>query len=369
VDSTGAAALTSWNFDLLAIALFLLIAFVYVRGWLRIRQRVIGEYDKERLAAFLAGLALVFVATESPLDTFDRFYLAAHMSQHLLLMMFAPPLILIGHPTLPLLRGLPKPFVKEGLGPFLTWPALRRVLKRLVSPPVAWVLFTGSTIFWHLAWPYEAALRSPAIHALEHASFFWTGILFWWPVIRPAPGKSRWPDWALIPYLLASDLVNTGISIFFVFSGRLLYPSYHSLDDQVLAGLIMWVPGSTVYLIPAFVITMRVLTSPKLRRQGERMTRVPQAVQSSRLFPVVRFRRAAQVFMLLVAIAVLADGFLGTQVAPMNLAGFLPWIHWRFFSLLALLAVGNLFIWLVRLRWSAISEEKFCRLDCAGRAH
>jgi cytochrome c oxidase assembly factor CtaG/polyferredoxin len=354
VDSLGAAALTSWNLDPLAIALLLLIALIYIRGWLRIRQRVLGEYDKERLAAFLAGLALLLIATESPLDTFDHFFLAAHMTQHLLLMMFAPPLILIGHPTLPLLRGLPKPFVKEGLGPFMTWPPLRRAFQFLVAPLVAWSLFAASTVFWHLPWPYEAGLRTPWIHGLQHASFFWTGILFWWPIIRPVPGKSRWPEWVLIPYLLASDLVNTGISIIFVFSGRVLYPSYEAihassvraLDDQTLAGLIMWVPGSVVYLIPAFVIAMRLLAGPKLRKQREKMKRVPARMPTSRVRSSVvlpNLRRAAQVAMLLLAIAVMADGFFGRQIAPMNLAGVLPWIHWRFLVIAALLAVGNLF--------------------------
>lgn len=352
--SLGGAALTSWKFDPLAIALLLFIAIIYVRGWLRIRQRVIGEYDKERLAAFLAGLTLLFIATESPLDTFDHFFLSAHMAQHLLLMMFVPPLILIGHPTVPLLRGVPKTFVKEALGPFMTWPALRRLFRLLTAPPAAWGIFAASTIFWHLPGPYEAGLRSPWIHALQHASFFWTGILFWWPVIRPVPGKSRWPEWVLIPYLLASDVVNTGISVIFVFSGRMLYPSYGAihasgmkpLDDQTLAGLIMWVPGSVVYLIPAFVIAMRILSGPKLRKTGEGMQRVvgrPAVAGIRRRVVWPRLRRAAQVAMLVLAVAVMADGFFGRQIAPMNLAGLLPWIHWRFLDVAALLMVGNLF--------------------------
>ncbi|MBV8819731.1 MAG: cytochrome c oxidase assembly protein, partial [Acidobacteriaceae bacterium] len=216
MDSTSAAALTSWTIDPFAVALLLAIAAVYVRGWLRVRRLVHGEHDQERLVAFLAGLSLLFIATESPLDAFDHIFLAAHMTQHLLLMMLVPPLILFGHPTVPLLRGLPKPFVKEGLGPFLACPALRRVMRFLVAPPVAFLLFAFSTIFWHLPFAYEAALRSTALHGLQHASFFWTGILFWWPIIRPLPGKSAWPEWMNIPYLLAADLVNTGLSAVFV---------------------------------------------------------------------------------------------------------------------------------------------------------
>lgn len=353
MNSASAAALTSWDISPFPLALLLATAAVYLRGWLRGRQLVRGEHDKDRLTAFLAGLLLLFVATESPLDAFDHLSLAAHMTQHLLLMMFIPPLLLFGHPALPLLRGLPKSFVKEGLGPFLAWPALRCVLRYLIAPPLAWILFALSTILWHLPFFYEAALSSSFIHGLQHASFFWTGILFWWPIIRPFPGKPQWPEWVAIPYLLAADIVNTALSAFFVFSGRVLYPSYAAIhassmsaqDDQTLAGLIMWVPGSIVYLIPAFVIAMRLLTGPRLRTPPEKMQRVAPRERTpaatSALLP--KFRRPAQIAMLLVAIAVMADGFFGRQIAPLNLAGVLPWIHWRALSVLALLAIGNLF--------------------------
>ncbi len=385
MESFGAAALTSWDIRPFSLALLLAAAAVYIRGWLRGRKIVRGEHDGERLTAFLSGLLLLFIATESPLDAFDHFFLAAHMAQHLLLMMLVPPLLLLGHPTLPLLRGLPKHFVRGGLGPFLSWPTLRRLFRFLIAPPVAFVLFAFSTIFWHLPPFYEAALRSSWVHGLQHASFFWTGIFFWWAVVRPMPAKSLWPEWAVIPYLLAADLLNTGLSAAFVFSGRVLYPSYEALhassmsaqDDQTLAGLIMWVPGSLVYLIPAFVFAMRLLAGPKLRKPAEKMVRV-------RLRPVVpapaktawlpRLRRPAQVLMLSVAVAVMADGFFGTQIAPLNLAGVLPWIYWRFLSVVALLTIGNLFcmacpfmlvrdlgrkVFPAKLRWPAALRNKW----------
>ena len=286
-------------------------------------------------------------------DAFDSLYLSAHMTQHLLLMMVAPPLILLSHPTVPLLRGLPKAFVKEGLAPFLSWPVLKKIAGALVYPPVAWGAFAFSTIFWHLPQFYELALHSPAWHGIQHACFFWTGILFWWPVLQPTPGKPRWPVWTKIPYLLFADLLNTGISAFFVFSGRLLYPSYGlvragnfgAIDDQTVAGLIMWVPGSIIYLVPTFILAMRLL-SPAQRRTAHRMERMPRRVRAVSRFSLRRVhpaRRAMQYGMLLLAILVMADGWFGTQVTPLNLAGILPWIHWRALSILALLTVGNLF--------------------------
>src|SRR6185437_14643198 len=301
--------------------------------------------------AFLGGLAVLFVATESPLDTFDSLFLSAHMTQHLLLMMVAPPLILRGDPVLPILRGLPRRFVKEGLGPFLTWTPLRKAARFLTSPVFAWCAFAFSTLFWHLPKYYELALHFGFWHGVQHASFFWTGILFWWPIIQPGPGRRKWAAWIAVPYLLFADILNTAISAFFVFSGHLLYPTYEAVrasslsaqDDQSLAGLIMWVPGSLIYLVPAFVLAMRIFSSPAITAAPVRTARARRTGGPSLRLILPPLRRAAQVVMLLIAIAVMADGFYGPQVAALNLAGIFPWIHWRALSILALLVVGNLF--------------------------
>jgi cytochrome c oxidase assembly factor CtaG len=352
MESLATAALTSWTLDARAIALLLATALIYVRGWLRGRGIIRDERDWGRLSAFLGGLLLVFLATESPLDAFDSLFLTAHMTQHLLLMLFAPPLVLLGAPLLPMLRGLPKTFVKEGLAPFLTWHPLKHFFGWLTSPPVAWTVFVFSSVFWHLPMFYELALGSPVWHGVQHASFFWSGILFWWPIIQPGPGKQKWPTWVAIPYLLFGDIVNTVIAAFFVFSGTLLYPSYAlvragsmtALEDQSLAGLIMWVPGSIVYLVPAFVFMGRVVSGQR-RREIPAIRVKKQAARTRSKFwsQAPKARRIAQWAMLLLAAVVMADGFRGTQVAALNMAGVLPWIHWRALSVLALLVVGNVF--------------------------
>lgn len=355
MNPVASAALASWALSPWPIALLLLVACVYFRGWRLVRRQIHHPRDLARLLCLLAALAVLFLAGESPLDSFDSLFLSAHMAQHLLLMMVAPPLLLLGHPLVPLLRGLPKAFVKEGLGPFLAWPPLRRVFGALVSPPAAFALFSISTVFWHLPRFYQLALASPALHGLEHACFFWTGILFWWPVIQPGPSRPpgrpnpRYPRWTAIPLLLAGDIVNTVLSAFFVFSGRILYPVYEVVragrmgaqEDQTLAGLIMWVPGSIIYLVPALAIAVSLLSSDRLRRPDTVARMKPRPPR--RPFPIVKFRRPAQGLMLLASLAVMADGFFGTQAAPLNMAGVLPWIHWRALSVLALLIVGNLF--------------------------
>jgi cytochrome c oxidase assembly factor CtaG/polyferredoxin len=335
VESAAEAALRSWVLDPRAIVLLLTCGIIYLRGWLRDRR------DQSRLLSFSACLLVLFVATESPLDSLDNLFLSAHMTQHLLLMMIAPPLLLLSRPLLPMLRGLPRGFVKEGLGPFLTWKPLKQFFSWLTSPIPAFLVFTACTILWHLPALYELALSSPMWHGLQHASFFWSGVVFWWPVIQPGPGKPRWPKWVAIPYLLAGDILNTGLSVIFVFSTHSIYPSYSSLEDQSLAGLLMWIPGSVVYLIPAFVLMMGLFTTPRLEPKLP-----PVRIRRAGRFSWKRallFRRVAQTAMLLVAVAVIFDGFRGQQVTALNLAGVLPWIHWRALSMAALLAVGNLF--------------------------
>ena len=118
---------------------------------------------------------------------------------------------------------------------------------------------------------YQLALRVPAIHLVEHASFLAGGLLFWYPVVQPWPSRPRWPSGAMIPYLLAADVQNTVLAAVLTFSDRVLYPFYEfhgrameaaALDDQVLAGVIMWVPMSLAYLVPAVLLTIRLL-SPK----------------------------------------------------------------------------------------------------------
>lgn len=352
MGSSAYVALTSWDIQPGACAILLLTAIIYLRGWLLRRRLQRGERDSFRLLCFLSGLMLVFLATQSPLDSFDYLYLSAHMTQHLLLMMIAPPLLLLGDPILPMLRGLPRSFVKEALGPFLTFAPLRKFASWLVSPVVAWLLFAVSTIGWHVPLFYEMALRSPFWHGMQHASFFWTGILFWWPIVRPGPKRSTYPEWIGIPYLLFADIINTVISAIFVFSGTLLYPSYETVrlagmsarDDQTLAGALMWVPGSIVYLLPTIALTMRVISGTR-NRVHERVERVRirERTFSLKRWRMPALRRVAQIVMVFVAGAVIADGLLGAQVTPLNLAGILPWIHWRALSLMALLLVGNLF--------------------------
>jgi cytochrome c oxidase assembly factor CtaG len=245
---------------------------IYTAGWRRYRCRLPGRFAASRLAAFLGGLACLWAALASPLDEAADALLSAHMVQHLLLFIAAPALLLVGDPLLPVLRGLPDSLRRTAAAP-LRWRALRRASHALTHPLVALLLSSVALWSWHSPTLYQLALRVPAIHLVEHASFFVAGVLFWYPVVQPWPSRPRWARGAMIPYLLIADVQNTLLAAVFTFSDRVLYPFYEwhdragkaaALDDQVLAGVIMWVPMSLAYLVPAVSLTIRLL-SPTTR--------------------------------------------------------------------------------------------------------
>ena len=292
MPSAFQAALASWSFPPVVTALDLLTALLYIRGWSELRRVMPARFAPWRLACFLCGLAALEIALASPIDTFDPFLLYDHMLQHMFLMVIVPPLVLLGDPLIPLLRGLPRWLARHVFGPFLTWAPLSNLGAWLVDPPVALVLLSLAMVGWHLPAPYELALRSPGWHEIEHACFLVASLLFWWPVIEPWPSRRRWPAWAMPVYLLLCDFVNSVVSAFLVFSGRLLYPWYAAVprlgglsaqNDQVAAGGVMWVIGSFGFLIPAAIITVKLL-SPQ----------PPAAARNRRIHPFApsRLRRS-----------------------------------------------------------------------------
>jgi cytochrome c oxidase assembly factor CtaG len=371
----------SWRPDYVAPAVLLLTSALYARGWRRLRRRRPLEFGAARLASFLSGIASILLAIASPLDAFTGLLLTAHMVQHLLLLMVAPPLILYGAPYLPILRGLPARVLKHGAGPFLASPELQRFGRRLTHPLVCWLTFTITSLTWHAPVFYELALRSPFWHEVEHLCFLGAALLFWWPVIQPWPSRARWPRWTMIPYLFLADFQNTALAAFLIFCERVIYPSYAAaprflslspLEDQAAAGAVMWIPGSVAYLIPIGLLTIRTLGArralspsnsraelpvlqrgqPEWQTRGASITPIAGRRKSWDLLstPIIgaalgrpRFRRAVQSTMLALALIVIADGLFGHQMSSMNLAGTLPWTHWRGLVVISLLAAGNFF--------------------------
>jgi cytochrome c oxidase assembly factor CtaG len=276
MDPALAALLWSWTFDPWLIVPLSAVAGLYLRGWRRLHSKMPQRFGIWHLGSFQLGLGLLWLALATPLETQTEVLLQAHMVQHLVLMMIAPPLLVYGAPTVPLLRGLPPVAFQRGLRPLRAWTVWRRFERLLTHPGLGWLAFVVATLAWHVPVLYELALHSHFWHHVQHCCFFSTGLLFWWPVLQPWPSRPRWPRWTMIPYLLLADLQNTALSAALVFAERLLYPTYvtvprvwgiSALDDQVAAGVIMWVPGSLAYLVPVGVLVMQLLNAPQTHLQ------------------------------------------------------------------------------------------------------
>ncbi len=252
----------------------LLTAAIYLRGWLALRRTRPAQFTDVRLASFLSGLALLWIAIASPLDGFADTLLTVHMVEHLLLMSEIPMLLLFGLPVVPLLRGLPAPITRTILGPLLRLRALRNFAHWLVTPAIACLLMNIGYLAWHVPAAYDLALENETIHATEHLCFLITSLLFWWTILRPWPARPRPADWGALLYLALSDIVMTMLSGFLTFVDRPIYPYYIAhpnpfglpiLEDQILGAVIMWVLGSFAFLVPAMVITVRLLSPARAR--------------------------------------------------------------------------------------------------------
>ena len=175
------------------------------------------------------------------------------MAQHLLLMVIAAPLLILAVPQIPLLWALPLSW-RHKAGVWQRRLALRQLWRALTLPLVAWMLHAGMMWLWHLPALYRAALNDPLIHALEHVSFLGSGLLYWWVIIHP---RSRVEQGYNALSLFAMAMQSSLLGALMTFARVPWYPDYQAttapwgltpLEDQQLAGLLMWLPTGLVYL-------------------------------------------------------------------------------------------------------------------------
>jgi cytochrome c oxidase assembly factor CtaG len=271
VSPVAREALASWAFPPYVTAAVIVTAVVYARGFRRLHAQMPERFPSWRVASFMGGLGALLIAIASPIAAFDDLLLQVHMVQHMLLMFVAPPLILAGAPQISLLRGLPIIAARRLVGPLLKSRTLAKIADFLAHPLVCWLALAIATWTWHAPGPYQLALRSERWHEVEHWCFIAAAMLFWWPVVQPWPSRPRWPRWTMLPYLLLADAQNTVLSALLTFSERVIYPFYEGvprvagitpLNDQIAAGLIMWVPGSLFFLVPGALIIFHLLSGP-----------------------------------------------------------------------------------------------------------
>lgn len=238
------------------------------------------------LTAFLAGIGSIWMAIGSPLDALDEISLTVHMVQHLLLMTIAPMLILLGAPALPLLHGLPQSLARTVVSPFLRLRLVKSLGHFLTHPAVSWLAAAVALVGWHVPAVFELALRWDWVHKLEHASFFSAGLLFWWPVIQPWPSTARWPRWSIPLYLFGATFPCDLLSGFLAFCDRLVYSHYlfaprlfnfSPLQDQQCAAALMWASVTIIFLVPAVVVSMRILSPQRAHLPQDNWTGITKS--------------------------------------------------------------------------------------------
>lgn len=256
----------AWNLDIQYLVPLALMAFFYLRGLSRWTERS-REHSHWRTASYLGGLALLALIYESPLDRLGEHHFSMHMIQHSIAMMIVPPLIYLGAPTVPVLRGLPRGFRRRVVEPAINHPITRTVWNFLTFPVVTIVIFTLTQWMWHLmpGW-YDSALNDDRIHDLQHITFFAVAMLFWWNMVDPKPRRSRIPIGFRILYLYGAMVPKHFLAAMITFADTVFYPTYERvhlflpgtpLEDQQLAGLLLWVPfGEMINLTVAAIIFM-----------------------------------------------------------------------------------------------------------------
>jgi cytochrome c oxidase assembly factor CtaG len=280
--ATPPAAAETWPWaasDLAVLVPLTLSGALYVTGITRLWARAgVGHgISHANLACFAAGWLTLAVALLSPLHSLGETLFSAHMVQHVLLIAVAAPLLVVGRPGGALSWSLPKAW-RRGLGALVRARPVAAGWAMVTSPLIATALHGLAIWAWHLPGLFEAALANPWLHWLEHGSFLATGVVFWWAMLgRPA----RVYGYGLsVACLFATLLHSSFLGTLLTLSPRLWYApapgasgwGLTAMEDQQLAGLIMWIPGGALYTVAALALAGVLIT-----RSGKPMPSRPRA--------------------------------------------------------------------------------------------
>lgn len=256
--------------------------------WISLSLHLLGEHQaailrdpararqaRWRAASFYAGLAVIAVSLIGPIDDLAPKLFWVHMLQHVLLIGFAAPLIVLGAPWPSIWRPLPlrmRRKLARGVAKSPLCAPLRAIGRCLGRPVPVWIAWSANLVFWHLPFAYDLTLHSTAAHALEHFTFMLTSILLWAQVLDSPPLRPRLGAAGRIYYILAATIVGWILSLVLAFAASPLYPAYahlahrpggiSALTDQQLAAGVMLVPGSLAATVYVFLALFRWLEQP-----------------------------------------------------------------------------------------------------------
>lgn len=280
MDPVARAALASWSWRPEVIIPLVILGALFLVGWRRLRARDDRASGWRSLGAtwrpvsYFAGLIVIALALLSPFDVLVQQLFFMHMIQHLLLIMIAPPLLLLPNPMPFLLWGLP-PRLRLAAGGGINsvihkQTPIGRALRWLTKPVIVWFIFVVTIIGWHDPALYNAALRGDFVHDLEHLTMFGAGMLYWWVVTGAGPRLHKnLSRFAKIGFILAVIPPNMALGIVLAFAQQPIYTYYNDmprlwgisvLDDQRISGVIMWIPGNMMHFMSALAIIFLILT-------------------------------------------------------------------------------------------------------------
>lgn len=272
MDPIFKAFLLSWDLRIevcLVLGLFGVIQFI---GWWRLRQRSRKRFaNVKRLLSYASGLIVLGIALMSPIDVLGGQLFYMHMIQHLLVVMVAPPLLLLANPFPIFLWSLPRGARRSVAGWFRHDSQLRHLLQQMTRPGLTWMVFVAVFLGWHDPHAYNLALRNGFVHDLEHITFFATALLFWWHVIAAGPRiHGQFPVAARIAYVVSAIVPNMLVGVALAFASAPIYTYYTTIPrlwgvdvmyDQMMGGIIMWIPGSMMYIIAALILLARLFSA------------------------------------------------------------------------------------------------------------
>jgi putative membrane protein len=250
---TFPGVLLDWSADPLPLLGVAVAALAYLWAVRRVALRRRIPHSAWRVACFLGGLAAIVLALNSPIEAYDGVLFSDHMVQHMLLMLVAAPLLLLGAPATLALRAA-SPSVRRALLHVLH----SRIMAVITFPLLGWVAFAAVNWGWHFSTLYNDALENDLLHYLQHATFLGAALLFWFPVVGADPARWRLPHPARLFYLFLAMPQNSFLGVALMSSSTVLFPHYLTtvrnwgpspLADQNLGGVLMWVGGDMMFLV------------------------------------------------------------------------------------------------------------------------
>jgi putative membrane protein len=263
-----------WEWDPLILSGLALMLMLYTLGLISLRRpdghiRYVKTWE---CLCFYLGLATLFLALVSPLHTLGQYYFSIHMTQHEVLMLIASPLLVLGRPLVVFLWAF-NLNSRRRIGSLIGVPFIKYIWEFITAPFAAWGIQALALWIWHIPFLFEAVLHSNLIHSLQHLSFILSSSLFWWAIIQNDTKKRH--NGAGVLYLFTTSLHSGTLGALLTLARKSWYPSYilsslklgyDPLEDQILGGLIMWIPAGMVYFFAALILFIQWLKSSEKKR-------------------------------------------------------------------------------------------------------